>query len=143
VSDAPPAARAESRKPRKRTKPEPEEAARRDEIVERDEGGGAETQARPVETSEEVAEEVPAFARGWPRDVDLTALVTAFEAGNYARVRRDAPELARRAADPEVRRAAKELVQRIEPDPVAGYMLAVTAVLLVILAGWYWSHPHH
>jgi hypothetical protein len=85
---------------------------------------------------------MPAFALGWPRDEALDALVVAFEAGDYARVRRDAPELARSTDDDAVRRAARELRRRLDPDPVAVYMLMAAATLLVFLAGWYWLHPH-
>jgi hypothetical protein len=96
-----------------------------------------------AELATEASEDVPAFAIGWPRDAELTALVTAFEAGDYARVRREAPALAQRTEDRDVRRAARELAKRLDPDPVAVYMLAAAAMLLVFLAGWYWSHPHH
>ena len=89
-----------------------------------------------------VDEQVPAFARSWPRDAGLDALVSAFEAGNYALVRREAPALAERTGDDAVRRAARELRRRLDPDPVAVYMLMAAAALLVFLAGWYLLHPH-
>jgi len=94
--------------------------------------------------AEEVAaeEQVPAFARGWPRDEALDALVAAFEAGDYARVRREAPALAQKTESDAVRRAARELRRRLDPDPSAVYMLMAAAALLVFLAGWYWLHPH-
>jgi len=84
----------------------------------------------------------PAFARTWPHDATLDALVLAFEAGDYARVRREAPTLAERAESNAVRRAARELRRRLDPDPVAVYMLMVAGALLALLAGWYWLHPH-
>jgi hypothetical protein len=87
-------------------------------------------------------ESVPAFARAWPRDTALDRLVAAFEAGDYARVRREAPRLARRTESDTVRRAARELGRRLDPDPVAVYMLMAAAALLVFLAGWYWLHPY-
>jgi hypothetical protein len=86
--------------------------------------------------------EVPAFARGFPADPALDALVAAFEAGDYARVRREAPALARATESDEVRAAARELERRLRPDPIAAYLLAAAAALLVFLAGWYWTHPH-
>jgi hypothetical protein len=85
---------------------------------------------------------VPAFAHAFPRDAELDALVAAFEAGDYARVRREAPALAQRTEDDAVRRAARELRRRLDPDPAAVYMLLAAAMLLVFLAGWYWLHPH-
>jgi hypothetical protein len=88
------------------------------------------------------AETGPAFARGWPHDEALDALVAAFDAGDYARVRREAPDLARRTGDDAVRRAALELRRRLDPDPIAVYMLLAAAGLLAFLAGWYWLHPH-
>lgn len=86
--------------------------------------------------------EAPAFARGFPRDPALDALVAAFEAGDYARVRREAPALARSTDRDEVRAAARELRRRLDPDPLASYLLGIAAVLLVFLAGYYWLHPH-
>lgn len=85
---------------------------------------------------------VPAFARGFPRDPALDALVAAFEAGDFARVRREAPELAKQTDRDEVRAAARELMRRLDPDPLAVYLLGIAAVLLAFLAGWYWLHPH-
>jgi hypothetical protein len=99
-------------------------------------------EAEAEEAAAEVDEQVPAFARTWPQDPELSALVAAFEAGEYARVRREAPALARRTESDAVRRAARELRRRLDPDPVAVYMLVAAAALLVFLAGWYWLHPH-
>jgi hypothetical protein len=42
----------------------------------------------------------------------------------------------------EVRKAARELVKRLDPDPIAVYLLAGAALLLAFLALWYWTHPH-
>jgi len=111
---------------------------------------------RPVEAPAEEAREalepeaepepedegVPAFARAFPREPALDALVAAFEAGDYARVRREAPALARRTEDDAVRAAARELRRRLDPDPLAVYLLVAAAALLTFLAGWYWAHPH-
>jgi hypothetical protein len=104
-----------------------------------DESGG-ETDAS---ASRVPVEELPAFARGFPSDETLDGLVAAFEAGDYARVRAEAPALAKQTAAPAVRRAARELVKRLDPDPVAVSLLAVAGMLLAFLASWYWSHPHH
>jgi hypothetical protein len=87
-------------------------------------------------------EGVPPFARSFPRDPVLDALVDAFERGDYARVRREAPKLASEADRDDVRDAARELARRIDPDPLAVYLLAGAAALLAFLAAWYWAHVH-
>lgn len=88
----------------------------------------------------EPAREVPAFARSWPADPALDALLSAFERGNYAHVRAEAPKLAERTEDPAVRAAARELRRRIDPDPVASVLLLVAIALLVVLASHYLGH---
>ncbi len=105
---------------------------------------------RPEVTSDEAASDeaparrdgVPAFALGFPDDPTLTALVAAFDQGDYARVRREAPALVQQTESVAVRKAARELLKRIEPDPLAVYLLAGAALLLAFLAFWYWTHPH-
>lgn len=95
--------------------------------------------------AEEAAPEravIPAFARNFPKDAELDALVAAFEQGNYARVRKEAPALAKSTRSPAVRKAARELSRRIDPDPIAVYLLAAASLLLLFLAVWYWTHPH-
>ena len=86
--------------------------------------------------------DLPAFARSFPRDERLDALVAAYEAGDFARVRREAPALAKETESAEVRAAARELARRLDPDPLATYLLGIAALLLLVLAGWYWLHPH-
>lgn len=110
---------------------------------------------RAAAASEEVAQDeaasdersspragIPAFALGFPEDPALQALVAAFEQGDYARVRREAPALIKQTESAAVRKAARELVKRLDPDPVAVYLLAGAALLLAFLACWYWAHPH-
>jgi len=84
----------------------------------------------------------PAFARSFPRDPELDRLVDVFEAGNYAEVRLRARELVHATPSDDVRRAARELLRRLDPDPVATYMLLVAIALLGFLSFWYWTHPH-
>jgi hypothetical protein len=84
--------------------------------------------------------ERPRFLLGFPAHPDLARLAAAFEAGNYALVRAEAEALAERAESPAVRDAALELRRRIEPDPLAKYLLALTAALLLSLA--YWAYHH-
>jgi hypothetical protein len=80
--------------------------------------------------------ERPAFLLDFPEDPDLERLITAFESGNYALVRKEAEPLASRATNEDVRRAALELRRRIEPDPLAKTLLAVSVLLLVFLTLW-------
>jgi hypothetical protein len=84
--------------------------------------------------------ERPRFLLGFPQHPDLQRLSAAFEAGNYALVRDEAEALAERAESPAVRDAALELRRRIEPDPLAKYLLALTGALLLFLA---WFAYHH
>ncbi len=84
--------------------------------------------------------ERPRFLLGFPQHPDLARLSAAFEAGNYALVREEAEALAERTENPAVRDAALELRRRIDPDPLAKYLLAITAALLVALA-YFAYHP--
>jgi hypothetical protein len=84
--------------------------------------------------------ERPRFLLGFPQDPDLQRLSAAFEAGNYALVRAEAEALAERTENPAVRDAALELRRRIDPDPLAKYLLALTAALLLSLA--YFAYHH-
>lgn len=85
--------------------------------------------------------ERPAFIADFPDDPDLAKLVRAFEAGNYALVRKEAEPLASRTENPEVRKAALELRRRIEPDPLARQLLLLSVLLLCFLT--YWAYSHH
>ena len=65
-----------------------------------------------------------------------------FDQGNYAAVREQGLKLAKETEDEAVKRAAKELMSRVDPDPMAKLLVLGAAVLLAILSGWYWTHPH-
>lgn len=95
--------------------------------------------ARPADRG---GPQIPAFALGFPADPELDTLIAAFEQGDYARVRREAPALVQSTESAAVRKAARELLKRLEPDPIAVYLLAGAALLLTFLAFWYWTHPH-
>ena len=82
----------------------------------------------------------PKFARSFPKDPTLDSLLDAFVAGDYARVRKDAPSLAASTEDDDVRRAALELRRRIDPDPLSLVLVGLAALLLLLLAGYYWTH---
>lgn len=81
-------------------------------------------------------EERPAFLLEFPADPELEVLIAAFEAGNFAQVRRDAPRLASRTVDATVRRAALELRTRTEPDPLLLALLGMCIALFVFLVIW-------
>lgn len=87
-------------------------------------------------------DERPAFARGWPDDPELERLLAAFDRGDYATVRRDAPTLAASAASPEVKAAARDLRARIDPDPVAAALVVIAVVLLALVGGHYLGQDH-
>jgi hypothetical protein len=77
--------------------------------------------------------ERPRFLLDFPDDPALNELVRAFEVGNYARVRSEATALAERTENAAVRSAALELRRRIEPDPLAKYLLGIAVLLLIFL----------
>ena len=82
----------------------------------------------------------PTFANDFPASPELDALVDAFERGDYAHVRAEAPKLERASTDEAVVAAARTLVERTRPDPLAVKMLLLTGLLLVVLAGWWVVH---
>jgi|GEM_PF-531416 hypothetical protein len=113
----------------------------------------------------------PGFAKTFPDHPAVEALVLAFEQGNYASVREGAKAILDQSNKPAgksasasasakksdelphplppspeerdaIRSAARELLRRTEPDPLAIYMILGAVALLVFLSIWYWSHPH-
>jgi hypothetical protein len=82
----------------------------------------------------------PRFARDFPRSSELDGLVEAFARGDYARVRAEGATLERSSEDAAVRRAARLLVERTEPDRLAVWLLALAALLLLTLSAWWIVH---
>ena len=82
----------------------------------------------------------PKFAKDFPRDPELDALVAAFARGDYAAVREGAPKLASTTSDEAVRRAARTLRERIEPDPTSRALFLIAAALLIALTAWWVAH---
>ncbi len=83
------------------------------------------------------------FLASLPDDPALRALGDAFEKGNYARVRAEAPKLVRDSEREDVREAARNLLERIEPDPLMKYLLVVALLLLLgVTVFAYGSHAH-
>jgi hypothetical protein len=80
----------------------------------------------------------PSFAKDFPKDASLAALVAAFDRGDFRRVRRDGRELVKSADSAEVKAAAELLIARTGADPLSIVLFALTAGLLVFLAGYWW-----
>lgn len=85
----------------------------------------------------------PRFLLSFPHDPELDRLIEAYETGDYATVRRDAPRLAERTEDGAVRDAARELRRRIDPDPLARYLLLTGIALLAFLVIWVYAGRGH
>ncbi len=103
--------------------------------------GGGESDAEPQLDAS--GAERAQFLAWFPDDPELNRLVRAFEVGNYALIRARAPELVERSDDAQVRAAARELLARIEPDPLMKYLLgAAVALLLFLVLFAYRSHGH-
>ena len=120
-------------------------------MTEADEAQPKSANAAAAETTQVPAEvplldangrERPHFLLSFPDDAELQKLVRAFEAGNYRAVRQLAPELIRTSEDITVRAAARELMRRIEPDPLTKYLLGV-ALLLFVFVVWYTYQGQH
>jgi hypothetical protein len=94
------------------------------------------------ETESSPPDRRPPFARKYPRDPSLDGLVASFVAGDYATVREAAPELADKASDPAVAEAARDLRRRLDPDPMAVWLLVGTGALLLFMIVWFYGHNH-
>jgi hypothetical protein len=84
----------------------------------------------------------PLFARAFPRDPELDALVEAFERGDYARVREEGPKVGAASADEGIKGAARVLVDRTKPDAVAVGLLVLGAMFVGLLSAWWIAHGH-
>lgn len=79
----------------------------------------------------------PAFAFDFPRNAELDAAVDSFARGDYASVWQLATRLEQTSSDEAVRAAARTLKQRTLPDPLSVALLAIAALLLLVLGGWW------
>ena len=67
----------------------------------------------------------------------------AFELGNYAFVREHASKVAESSSDESVKSAARELLRRIEPDPLVKILFAMSVGLLLFMVIYaYRAHGH-
>jgi hypothetical protein len=133
--DAPEAEDAEAEAPEAEAPEAPEDASEADEQAAADQDSpSAEEPAEPVAPTEP---ERPLFTEGWPVSADLDRLLAAFERGNYAFVREEAPKVAARTKNAKVKAAALDLRRRIDPAPLSGILILVGIGILVVLAGHY------
>lgn len=87
--------------------------------------------------------ERPQFVLDFPKDPELDRLVRAFELGNYSFVRDKGKKLAESVSDEGVRRAALELLRRVEPDPLVKILFAMSIGLFLFMVFYaYRSHGH-
>jgi hypothetical protein len=85
---------------------------------------------------------VPEFARSFPKDETLDALLSAYLRGDFARASKGGAELARSGATEDLRTAAAELVARTRPDPLSYLFFGLAAALLVFLSIYWWLSAH-
>jgi hypothetical protein len=83
----------------------------------------------------------PDFAKDFPRVASVDGLIAAFGRGDYAEVRAQGRRLAGSDAESDaVRRAARTLVSRTQPDPLSIWLLVMTGVLLAALSLYWVAH---
>jgi hypothetical protein len=78
----------------------------------------------------------PPFAAGYPDDARLDRALELLRVGNYRAMRALVEPLTLGDGEPAVAAAARDLVRRISPDPIAFVLLGVTALLLLTLTLW-------
>jgi hypothetical protein len=82
----------------------------------------------------------PSFAKDFPADEELGALVDAFARGDYKTAGEGGRALAKRTDDDAVKKAALLLAERTKPDLSSRILLLLTATLLVFLSLWWMAH---
>ena len=82
----------------------------------------------------------PRFLASFPKHEALSRAVSAYEVGNYAEVREQCEDLLSREKDAELRRAATELLRRIEPDRLVVTILWASFLLLGLVIVWAYGH---
>jgi hypothetical protein len=83
--------------------------------------------------------ERPRFIFTYPDDPELAKLTAAFERGDFRSVGIGAKELEKTATDPEVKAAARDLMLRIQPDPLVRWFWLVAVVVFTFLVAWSYS----
>ena len=82
------------------------------------------------------------FMSSYPKTAELDILCDAFVEGDYAKVRELAPNLIKQKENADLAKAAQDLVNRTEPDPLMRWLLIITGTLLFFLVYWFYSHKH-
>lgn len=97
-----------------------------------------------TEKKEKVADPVawgfPSFAKDFPENEELAALVDAFARGDYKTASDGGLALAKKTDDEAVKKAALLLAERTKPDPTSRLLFLLTAGLLVFLSIWWMTH---
>lgn len=78
----------------------------------------------------------PSFAKDYPKDADLGALVGAFDAGDYRSVRAGTSRIASGDKSDAVKAAARDLRSRTEPSRAQIALLVVAALLVIALSAF-------
>jgi hypothetical protein len=88
--------------------------------------------------------ERPGFAKDYPDDADLLALLEAFEAGNYRAVRAGTERIAQDHDKPApVKHAARDLRSRTQATRFQIGLLVLTAVFVLALSTYeIFNHGH-
>lgn len=82
----------------------------------------------------------PSFAKDFPENEELAALVDAFARGDYKTASEGGLALAKKTDDEAVKKAALLLAERTKPDPTSRLLFLLTAGLLVFLSLWWMTH---
>ncbi len=80
------------------------------------------------------------FLNGLPDAEELRPLVESFATGNYAQLRQQEQALRTQSKDPEILAAARELVERTEPDPLSKLLLWLSVLFFLFIVGWVYFH---
>jgi hypothetical protein len=80
--------------------------------------------------------DAPSFAKDYPEDEDLLALVDEFEAGDYRAVRAGTARIASGDKSDAVKAAARDLRARTEPSRGQIALLVIAALLVTALSGY-------
>jgi len=95
----------------------------------------AETDAPPARLDSD-GRERPRFIFTYPDDPELSTLTAAFERGDFRSVGAGAKVLAENAPDPEVRAAARDLLLRIQPEPLVRAFWFIAVSVFTFLVVW-------